>query len=414
MTSPFSIYISVGMLYEKYKVEYFAAYIDSGAGICTTKRGVFLEELEENLNPIAGRDFSKRILLLKKGIKQAEILIGGAGQTPWYKVKTTPIYFHDTRADILLGNNFLQMFQKYTQNNIKRRLIFTTVYDHKIIVQRLKGAFNQKMRLKFHSKRGDEGKLCHPKIKDQWRFGEAVLSLRIDRELEDLEIQVFKAFLKASLTTIYQEVKEETTVSLADVKRKIARSYNENPLAWWDRNQLKATLKAKIGKEFEFVRYRPILMNIQDQEDMREIIREHLDLKLIEPGTSPYSSPGFLVRNHGEVKRGKPRLVINYKGINDILEFDGYFIPSREHLINCIRNAKVFSKFDCKSGFYQIRMNEDNKRFTAFSTPQGHYVWNVMPMGLANAPQIFQRKVANLFKDYFSFMFVYIDDILIA
>ncbi|KAL0308951.1 UNVERIFIED_CONTAM: putative enzymatic polyprotein, partial [Sesamum radiatum] len=35
-------------------------------------------------------------------------------------------------------------------------------------------------------------------------------------------------------------------------------------------------------------------------------------------------------------------------------------------------------------------------------------------MGLANAPQIFQRKMDNLFKDYFEFMFVYIDDILIA
>ncbi|KAL0395065.1 UNVERIFIED_CONTAM: Polyprotein P3 [Sesamum latifolium] len=44
----------------------------------------------------------------------------------------------------------------------------------------------------------------------------------------------------------------------------------------------------------------------------------------------------------------------------------------------------------------------------------GQYIWNVLPMGLANAPQIFQRKIDNLFKDYFEFMFVYIDDILIA
>ena len=203
-------------------------------------------------------------------------------------------------------------------------------------------------------------------------------------------------------------------MSLEDVKRKIVRSYNEGPLAWWDRNQLRASLKIKKGKEHELVRYRPILMNIVDQQDMRKIIKEHLDLKLIEPGNSAYSSPGFLVRNHGEIKRGKPRLVINYKGVNDILEFDGYFIPNREHLINCIRNAKVFSKFDCKSGFYQIRMDEESKKFTAFSTPQGHYVWNVMPMGLANAPQIFQRKMDNLFKDYFSFMSVYVDDILIT
>ncbi|KAL0448360.1 UNVERIFIED_CONTAM: hypothetical protein Slati_1392400 [Sesamum latifolium] len=37
-----------------------------------------------------------------------------------------------------------------------------------------------------------------------------------------------------------------------------------------------------------------------------EIIKEHIKLKLIEHGVSAYSSPDFLVRNHGEIKRGKP------------------------------------------------------------------------------------------------------------
>ncbi|KAL0378729.1 UNVERIFIED_CONTAM: putative enzymatic polyprotein [Sesamum radiatum] len=88
---------------------------------------------------------------------------------------------------------------------------------------------------------------------------------------------------------------------------------------------------------------------------MQIIIKEHIKLGLIEPGVSIYSSPGFL-----------------------------------------------------------IKMESESKRFTAFSTPQGQYIWNVLPMGLANAPQIFQRKMDNLFKDYFEFIFVYIDDILIA
>ncbi|KAL0292399.1 UNVERIFIED_CONTAM: Enzymatic polyprotein [Sesamum radiatum] len=166
--------------------------------------------------------------------------------------------------------------------------------------------------------------------------------------------------------------------------------------------------------QYEYVRYKPIQMNMEDKKDMQMIIKEHINLGLIEPGVSAYSSPGFFVRNHGEIKRGKPRLVINYQGINKILEFDGYYIPSREHLIDCIKGAKVFSKFDCKSGFYQIKMENESKKFTAFSTPQGQYIWNVLPMGLANAPQIFQRKMDNLFKDYLEFMFVYIDDILIA
>ncbi|KAL0449093.1 UNVERIFIED_CONTAM: hypothetical protein Slati_1465700 [Sesamum latifolium] len=47
---------------------------------------------------------------------------------------------------------------------------------------------------------------------------------------------------------------------------------------------------------------------MEDKKDMQEIINEHINLKLIEHRVSAYSSPDFLVRNHGEIKTGKPRL----------------------------------------------------------------------------------------------------------
>ncbi|KAK4400776.1 hypothetical protein Sango_1183700 [Sesamum angolense] len=53
-------------------------------------------------------------------------------------------------------------------------------------------------------------------------------------------------------------------------------------------------------------------MNMEDKKDMQMIIKEHINLGLIETGISAYSSPGFLVRNHGEIKRG---ILINEAGI---------------------------------------------------------------------------------------------------
>ncbi|KAL0311207.1 UNVERIFIED_CONTAM: hypothetical protein Sangu_2415400 [Sesamum angustifolium] len=38
---------------------------------------------------------------------------------------------------------------------------------------------------------------------------------------------------------------------------------------------------------------------MEDKKDMQMIIKEHINLSLIEPGISAYNSPGFLVRNHG-------------------------------------------------------------------------------------------------------------------
>ena len=58
-------------------------------------------------------------------------------------------------------------------------------------------------------------------------------------------------------------------------------------------------------------------------------------------------------------------------------------------------------------------MDEESIPLTAFSVPQGHYEWIVMPFDLKNAPQIFQRRIDNTFKDLNHCCLVYIDDILV-
>ncbi|KAK4407362.1 putative enzymatic polyprotein [Sesamum angolense] len=284
-----------------------------GSGICTAKPGVFPKEARETLPVIAGRDFSQKILILNTGIREAKILIGGAFGTPWFRVL------------------------------------------------RREKAFNRIMPINFRSKRGDfDAKLTNPKMQDKRKFGKVLLSFRqqglIDRDsfYEESEEEI-KNLREALVELKTMDISEESILSLENVKRLIQRNFSENPLAWWDRNKIEATLKIKEECKYEYVRYKPIQMNMEDKKDMQIIIKEHINLGLIEPGISAYSSPGFL-----------------------------------------------------------IKMESESKKFTAFSTPQGQYIWNVLPMGLANAPQIFQRKMDNLFKDYFEFMFVYIDDILIA
>jgi len=58
-------------------------------------------------------------------------------------------------------------------------------------------------------------------------------------------------------------------------------------------------------------------------------------------------------------------------------------------------------------------MDEESVPLTMLGAPQGHYEWVVMPFGLKNAPQIFQRRMDNIFKDINYYCLVHINDIFV-
>ena len=113
------------------------------------------------------------------------------------------------------------------------------------------------------------------------------------------------------------------------------------------------------------------------------------------------------------MERGVPRLVINYKTLNKALKWIRYPIPNKKDLLDRLHEATIFSKFDMKSGFWQIQIDEKDIYKTAFTVPFGHYEWNVMSFGLKNAPSEFQNINNDIFTPFTDFSIVYIDDVLI-
>ena len=66
-----------------------------------------------------------------------------------------------------------------------------------------------------------------------------------------------------------------------------------------------------------------------------------------------------------------------------------------------------------KSKFWQVLISEADKYKTAFTTPFGHYEWNVMPFSLKNVPSEFQNIINDIFNSFSQFIIVYIDDVLV-
>jgi hypothetical protein len=219
----------------------------------------------------------------------------------------------------------------------------------------------------------------------------------------------------------YQRVQQQLNCKILQQKierfhEKLNQEVCSNfPNAFWNRKT--HVVKLPYVKDFNErnipTKARPIQMNQEIMEFCKNEINDLLEKKIIRPGKSPWSCPAFYVQKNAELERGAPRLVINYKPLNKVLEWIRYPIPNKQDLINRLSDSVVFSKFDLKSGFWQIQIHEDDKYKTAFTTPFGHYEWNVMPFGLKNAPSEFQNIMNDIFNPFSKFCIVYIDDVLI-
>ena len=97
----------------------------------------------------------------------------------------------------------------------------------------------------------------------------------------------------------------------------------------------------------------------------------------------------FYVEKHYEIVRGKKRLVIDYQPLNMFLQDDKFPLPKRQSMFTYLKNAQIFSKFDLKSGFWQLGIKLSERYKTAFYIPNAHYQWTVLPFGLKTAPSIF-------------------------
>ena len=73
---------------------------------------------------------------------------------------------------------------------------------------------------------------------------------------------------------------------------------------------------------------------------------------LIEHTTFLWACEAFYVNKHVEQIQGKLRLVINYQDFSHFLAYDKFLLPNKSVLFQHLSNAKVFSKFDLKVGFW--------------------------------------------------------------
>jgi len=143
---------------------------------------------------------------------------------------------------------------------------------------------------------------------------------------------------------------------------------------------------------------------------LREYIQENLAKGHIRPSSSPGGAPILFVKKPD----GSLRLCVDYRSLNKITRKDRYPLPLISGQLDRLHNAKIYSKLDLRNGYSNVRIADGEEWKTAFRTRYGTFEYLTVPLGLTNAPAVFQRFMNDIFSDLLDvYVVIYLDDILI-
>ena len=95
-------------------------------------------------------------------------------------------------------------------------------------------------------------------------------------------------------------------------------------------------------------------------------------------------------------KDGAIRLCVDLAPLNNNVLREVHPLTKVDDTLAQLSGARVFSKLDANSGFWQIPLARKSQHLTTFITPFGRYCFNKMPFGISSAPEHFQKRMSKI------------------
>jgi hypothetical protein len=195
---------------------------------------------------------------------------------------------------------------------------------------------------------------------------------------------------------------------------RLRRLIIDSSILWQQRNKprpkdaIKCHIELKDKSKIFFQRTRPL--NPVQRQALMEKVSEQLRKGVLEPSTSPYSSPVMLVPKPG----GKLRFVVDLRALNKAVEPDSYTLPRIDEALSSLHGHKIFSALDLSDAFWSVELTEESKKYTSFQTPAGALQYCRMPQGFRNASAVFCRFIdQTLGPMKWQDVLAYVDDLIV-
>ena len=101
--------------------------------------------------------------------------------------------------------------------------------------------------------------------------------------------------------------------------------------------------------------------------------------------------------------------------INIYTELDAYPLPRIDDMVNELAQYNIFSTFDLRSAYHQIKIIDFKQKFTAFETYGKLYEFTRIPFGVKNCVAAFQRKIMQFIEEEgLKDTYLYLDNVTVA
>jgi hypothetical protein len=156
-------------------------------------------------------------------------------------------------------------------------------------------------------------------------------------------------------------------------------------------------------------------MSVEELKGLKKQLTELQEAGYIRPSSSPWGAPVLFVQK----KDGSQRMCVDYRTLNDVTVKNKYLLLHVEDLLDQMRDTRVFSKIDLRSGYHQMKIRPSDIPKTDFLTRYGLYEFTVMSFGLTKTPAYFmdlKNKVLMIWTDsswFSSRIFLFIPRVIV-